>query len=118
MIEVEQIFNKLDLDDKIRCLNFCEIEFGYCGYYGRNNLEEIKEALICEYECSQEEIIDMLYKNDCFNEDEVCFYTNGRTLESISENIINDNWSFVTDNICNGELKEMIEDMINDTINY
>lgn len=118
MIEIEEIFNKLNLDEKLRCLNFCEIEFGCYGYYGRNNLEEIKEALICEYECSQEEIIDMLYKNKYFNEDEVCFYTNGRTLESVSENIIEDEWDFVTDNICNGELREMIEDIIGEEINY
>lgn len=118
MIEVEEIFDKLDDWGRIRCLNFCEIEFGYGGYYGINNLEEIKEALICEFECSVEEVIDMLYKNECFDENSEFFYTNGRSLESMSAKFIKDDFDFVTDNICNGELKEMIEDMIGDDINY
>lgn len=118
MIEVDEIFDKLNWNAKIRCLNFCEFEFGCGGYYGLNNLEEIKEALIEDFECSKEEIIDMLYKNEEFDEDEKYFYTNGRLFYGVSENIIEDEWSFVTDNICNGELREIIEDEIGDKINY
>lgn len=118
MIETEEIFDRLDWNERLRCLNFCEIEFGCGGYYGYNNLEEIKEALICEFECSTEEVIDMLYKNNDFNENEVFFYTNGRRLESVSENMIEDEFDFVTDNLCNGELEEMITYMIDDDINY
>lgn len=118
MIETKEIFNKLDWNDRLRCLNFCEIEFGNYGWYGFNNIEEIKEALIYDFECSTEEVIDMLYKNDCFNENEAFFYTNGRYMMSVSEDFIRDGFDIVIKNLCNGELKEMIEDMIYDDINY
>lgn len=118
MIEVEEIFDKLDWNDRLRCLNFCEIEFGIGGAYGWNNQEEIKEILLEDFECSAEEILDMFYKNQYFNDEEKFFYTTGRGIETISENIIKDEFTFVTDNLCNGELKEMIEYMIDDDINY
>ncbi len=118
MIEIEEIFDKLDWNGRLRCLNFCEVEFGMYRYYGFNNLEEIKEALIMECECSAEEVIDMLYNNQDFNSDYDFFVTNGRYLYGLSENLIEDEFDFVTDNLCNGELRQMIEDEIGDKINY
>lgn len=118
MIKTEEIFDRLDWNDRLRCLNFCEIEFGYGGYYDYNNLDGVKEALINEFECSQIEIIDMLYRNEDFSDRDKFFYTNGRYIMSVSEDFIRNEFDIVIKNLCNGELKEMIEDMINDDINY
>lgn len=118
MIKTEEIFDRLDWNDRLRCLNFCEIEFGECGYYDYNNIDGVREALIHEFECSQIEIIDMLYKNEDFCNKDKFFYTNGRYIMSVSEDFIRLEFDVVIKNLCNGELKEMIEDMINDDINY
>lgn len=118
MIEVEEILDKLDTYDKIRCLNFCEFEFGDGGMYGLNNIDEIKEVLLIDFECTAEEIIDMFYKNNEFKQHESIFYTTGRGIETLTENKLNDYSTEILDNLCNGELREIIEDIIGDKINY
>ena len=119
MVEIEQILNKISIDGMIRAINFYEFEFNDGAIYGRNNLEEIKEVLLQDFECSAEEIIDMLYHNQYFNQYSQFFYTNGKYIEDVKEDEIKDIFSIrVIDNISNGELREIIEDEIGETIIY
>lgn len=118
-MEIEEIYNKLDWNAKLRCLNYCEVEFGFFRYYGRNNIQDVKEALITEFECTTEEVIDILYNNKDFHKEDEFFITNGRYLHGISQNQIEDDFEeIVLHNLCNGELRQIIEDETQEKINY
>ena len=120
MRHIDNINLKKELSDAdlLRLLNFCETEFGYYGEYQFNNTEGLME-LIDSFEFNTREIIDMLYKNKYIKIDDDFLYYNGGGRQLKTENR-KDNIDAYVDrilhNISNGELKEMIQDCLQEEI--
>lgn len=118
MRNINEINLKKELSDSdlIRILNFCETEFGYYGDYEFNNTEGLIE-IIDLYELDIRQIVDLLYKNKNINNDDdfLYFSSNGLISENRKDNI-NSYINTILHNISNGELREILQDCLQEDI--
>ena len=109
---------ELSNSDLIRILNFCETEFGYYGDYEFNNTEGLME-IINSYEFDIRQVVDLLYKNKSIKSDDdfLYFSPNGLISENRKDNI-NSYINIILHNISNGELREILQDCLQEDIYF
>lgn len=119
MKHINEIDLKKELSDSdlIRILNFCEQEFGYGGQYEFNNKNGLSEIIV-NYNIDHQTTIDLLYKNkNIRNNDDFIYYDGfGNIKTENRKNEINTYIDIIMHNISNGELKELLEECLNEQI--
>lgn len=107
----------LDLDDKIRLLNYYELELGECGQYERNTVEGMN-SIIEDMEYSDCEI-DIYITDKVFDKPILYCYGGGCGLESISLRELNEDLENIRDDIgSNCELQDVLCDCLMKDINF